>query len=270
MHNARVFISMFMIRLRTVLQYRTAAWAGVLTQFAWGFMYVMLYRAFYDSSSAVQPISLSQLTSYIWLQQAFLAFIMIWFRDSELANMITGGAIAYELARPVDLYTLWYARLLGQRIAQASLRCLPILFVTALLPKPYALGAPGSFVSLLLFIPTLLLGVCLMVSLSMLVYATMFKTMNATGSHAVFAVFVEFLSGNIIPVPLMPAWMQKIIYLLPFRFVSDFPFRVYSGNIPPMEALFGLFQQLFWLAVVIALGKFLFSRLLRGVVIQGG
>ena len=74
----------------------------------------------------------------------------------------------------------------------------------------------------------------------------------------------------IIPVPLMPDWLQRIVYILPFHWTVDFPFRVYPGNIPKLDAATGLLFQLLWLAALIFIGKIAMSKALRRVVVQGG
>lgn len=40
----RACFAFFKMQFIKGLQYRTAAWAGVFTQFFWGFMEMMLYR----------------------------------------------------------------------------------------------------------------------------------------------------------------------------------------------------------------------------------
>ena len=40
------YLSFFRIRFIAGLQYRAAAWAGISTQFAWGAMTLLMYRAF--------------------------------------------------------------------------------------------------------------------------------------------------------------------------------------------------------------------------------
>ena len=85
-----------------------------------------------------------------------------------------------------------------------------------------------------------------------------------------FVVIGEFFAGKIIPIPLMPAWLQTVASALPFRWTADFPFRVYSGHIPADEALLGLFAQSGWLIVIVWLGKVALGKALRRVVIQGG
>ena len=53
-----------------------AALAGLATQFAWGFMELLAFSAFYRADPTAFPMSFEQTVSYIWLQQAFLALFM--------------------------------------------------------------------------------------------------------------------------------------------------------------------------------------------------
>jgi ABC-2 type transport system permease protein len=266
----RVYLSVLKLRLLYGMQYRVAALAGVVTQFFWGFIMIMVFEAFYEHASKIPPISLTQLINYIWLQQAFLAFIMLWFRDNELMEMITSGNIAYELCRPCELYGFWYAKLLAQRLSSALLRCFPILLVSFFLPKPYNLTLPPSLSAFLLFLSALLLGLFLLVAISMFIYISVFVTLSPMGSLLVFGVLGEFFAGLVIPIPLMPAWLQQIANILPFRWTADFPFRVYSGQIPQHDAIIGILIQLVYLLFLVWLGRIALNSVLKKVVVQGG
>jgi len=92
-------LSIFKLRLFQGLTYRTAALAGVATQFFWGLIFIMVYLAFYGEAASVAGFTKEHLVSYIWLQQAFLVFIALWIRDNELFGLIQTGNIAYELIR---------------------------------------------------------------------------------------------------------------------------------------------------------------------------
>lgn len=266
----KVYYAVLKLRLYHGLQYRSAAIAGIATQFFWGLIITMIYEAFYSQMIIDPPMSLAQLVTYIWLQQSFLAFIMLWFRDQELFQLITTGNIAYELCRPNEIYGFWYAKLLAQRLASALLRCFPILAITFILPHPYRMMLPPNVATFILFIIILLLGLLILVSISMLIYISTFITMSAVGSLLMFSIIGEFLAGMIIPIPLMPEWLQNIVVMLPFHLTADFPFRVYSGHIPMDEALYKMVMQLIWLVVLLAVGKFTMEKALKRVVIQGG
>jgi ABC-2 type transport system permease protein len=252
------------------MQYRTAAWAGVATQFAWGFMFLMIYEAFYKSSTAAPSMSYSQLASYIWLQQAFLAIIMLWTQDNELLSSITNGDVAYELCRPYGVYPFWFAKLLATRVSNAALRCLPILIIAALIPKPYRMVAPASLPAFLLFLGALIFSLVLIITISMYIYILTFLTMPPIGARLLVGVSAEFLGGSIIPIPFMPKALQTIVSFFPFRYTTDLPFRIYSGSIPPAEALTGIGIQILWILLLGCTGYFMMASVLKKTVIQGG
>lgn len=264
------YISFLKLSIMKGLQYRVAAIAGIFTQFFFGFIFIMVFEAFYTYSTKQQPIELSQLIQMVWLQQSFLVFIMLWHRDTDLYNMITSGDIAYELCRPTNLYHYWYARLLGSRLAGAILRCLPILLFAAMVPEPYRLYLPQDWQTLILFGFTLIGALLLVVSISMLIYLSIFYTLSPTGSFLIAGIVGEFFAGLIIPIPLMPAFLQTITAFLPFRYFGDLPFRIYSGNIPFEEGLIGLLIQCVWIVLLFSMGKAWMNKAISRVIVQGG
>jgi len=150
------YASFFRIRFLAGLQYRTAAWAGIATQYAWGGMTILMYWAFYQNGANHFPMTFPELSSYVWLQQAFLAMFMTWFFDGEIFDSITSGGIAYELCRPCDLYTMWFAKNMAVRLSRVVLRCVPVLLVAALLPKPFGVKLPSEIGAAMLFPVSLL------------------------------------------------------------------------------------------------------------------
>jgi len=266
----RPYFSVLKLRLLNGMQYRAAALAGIATQFFWGFISIMVFEAFYSHTTSTPPMSLADLIAYVWLQQSFLTLVVLWFRDNELFDLIVKGNIAYELCRPCDLFGFWYAKLLAQRLSAASLRSLPILLITFFLPKPYNMILPPNVMTLFVFVIALILGLLLVVAISMFIYISVFVTMSPTGSLLMLGVIGEFFAGLIIPVPLMPSWLQTVAYSLPFRWTMDFPFRVYSGQIPFTQAVIGLGIQCLWLFGLLLLGKAALNKALKNVVVQGG
>ncbi|MDF2724405.1 MAG: transporter permease [Paenibacillus sp.] len=266
----RPYAAVLKLRLLNGMQYRAAALAGVATQFFFGFLFIMVFEAFYSQAAEPPPMPMEQLVPYLWLQQAFLALITLWFRDNELFQLITTGNIAYELCRPAGIYEFWYAKLIAQRLSSALLRCFPILIIVFFLPDRYAMSLPANTASFVAFIVAMALGLLLVVAISMLMYISVFVTLSSTGSLLMFSIVSEFFSGRIIPLPLMPDWLERITSMLPFHLTADFIFRVYSGNIAGVHVLYGILAQIGWLAAIVLLGKFALSRALRKVTVQGG
>ena len=80
----------------------------------------------------------------------------------------------------------------------------------------------------------------------------------------------DILSGQTVPIPLFPPFLKVIAELLPFAYVSDFAFRIYSGNIRGLSILKGLSIELFWLIAIVLIGLFLSNKIIKKVSIQGG
>lgn len=264
------YISFF--RLRTVmgLQYRVAAVSGIVTQFFWGFMEIFALHAFYETNRAAYPMNMEATCAYVWLQQAFLAFFDVWVLDGEITEAIVNGNVAYELCRPLHIYDMWFARGMANRISRACLRCIPILLVACLLPKPYGISLPADGTHFVLFVFTLLLGLTVVVASCTLVYVFSFFTISADGIRILFASMSELLMGAVIPLPFFPEKIQRVLEMLPFAAMQNVALRVYSGNLTGNEMWRAVCFQAFWAVVLIVGGKMLCNAAEKKVMIQGG
>ena len=262
--------SLFRIRFANTLQYRAAALASVATQFFWGFMEILAYSAFYQANPQAFPMTFSHTVSYIWLQQAFLALFMMWFWENDIADAIESGGIAYELVRPMDLYARWFTQACANRLSRVLLRCVPILLVAFFIPEPYRMQLPPNITQLILFFLSSALSLGVVVSLSMLVYLSIFYTLSSSGVRQVFMTLFGFLAGEIIPIPFFPDSLRPIAELLPFASMQNMPLRIYSGNIAGIDAFKGIGLQIFWLVLMFGFGRYTMARVMRRVVVQGG
>lgn len=264
------YLSFFRLRFIYGLQYRAAALAGIATQFTWGMLEILLFKAFYEEGSGEFPMAFSALVSYIWMQQAFLALFMTWFLENEIFDTIKNGNIAYELCRPIDIYNMWFTRSMANRLSKAVLRSMPILMIAIIIPEPYRLHMPKDFVSGIWFFITLTLGYLVVVAFCMLVYISTFFTISPMGVRMVAISVVEFFSGSVVPLPFLPDKIRTVMELLPFASMQNVPLRIYSGDIAGTRIYEKAALQLFWLVILVVTGKLLTKKAAKKVVVQGG
>lgn len=264
------YFSYFKLKFLTGLQYRAAALAGISTQFFFGFVYISVYVAFYESGSLNSPMELKELVSYIWFGQIFFSIIYLWYKDKEIINLIKSGNVAYELCRPQDLYFMWASKILGERLSNLVLRFLPVLIISVLLPKPYNLDLSITLLRFILFLVSLILSALLMTFIVLLYHVICLFTLDEKGIVNIFMVVSDILSGLILPIPFFPNYLKNISNILPFRYVSDFPFRLYIGNISINEGYIGIVIQIIWIIILIIIGRLITRRALKKAVIQGG
>jgi ABC-2 type transport system permease protein len=253
-------------RFRVMLQYRTAAIAGLGTQVFWGFIRIMIFSAFYQAANVPQPISFVQLVTYIWLGQGLLR-LLPWTPDFEVRDLIRSGDVVYELAKPLDLYGHWFMRSLALHGAPTVLRALP-MFVLAMLF--FGMKAPASFESGIAFLVSVVAALILAAAITTFITVTMMWTLAGDGIASIFGIAGWFFSGMVAPLPLLPPWLQQTMYLMPFRGIIDIPIRLYIGDLPAEKAAMYIGFQLGWAVVMIALGRWLLTRGTSRLIAQGG
>lgn len=264
------YISYFKLRFITNLQYRMDAIAGILTQIFFGLIFIMIYVSFYESGGDNIPLNLQETINYIWLQQAFFALIFPYTKDQELTNIITNGNLAYELVRPQNFYLKWYIKMISQKLVSTLLRFIPVLIIAFILPYPLKLTLPYSLTNFIIFIISLFLGLLLITSLNLIVHILIIFTLDSTGLLTIYGVIAETFMGSIVPLPFLPIWMQKIANYLPFKYICDFPFRIYSNSITLSNGYKLLIGSFIWIIIINILGYLISKLALRKVVIQGG
>ena len=265
------YLNFFKLRIITNFQYRAAALAGISTQLFFGFVYIMVYLALYESNKGVNPpMNMNTIINYLWLQQAFFALTYPYTKDQELLEMIKNGNLAYELIRPQNFYFKYFIKLIANRLVANMLRCAPILLVGFLLPKPYKMSLPIGIGNFIIFLVALLLSCLLVTSFSMIMHILTMYFLDARGVSSAYNVITDFFMGGIVPLPFFPNWLQKIAYKLPFRYISDFPYRIYSGDISISDGKNMLIGCFIWIIIIIIIGIMLSKNALKKAVIQGG
>ncbi|MGF3066928.1 ABC transporter permease [Facklamia sp. P12955] len=260
----KTYSAIFRIQFQSAIQYRTAALAGILTQFAWGLLLIKMFESFYQTNAQSQPMTFEQVCAYIWIQQAGLNLFALWIYDRTIFEEIISGNVAYQLTRPLGLYPHWFISNLAMRIARTLLRCLPMIIVASFLPEPYKLLPPNH---LLLFIVTMILSTLLIIAFLMLVYISVFYFLTDVGIRVIVATIGEFLTGAIIPLPFLPQPLQTFIHWTPFAYMQNIPLRVYSLDISSWNIII---PQAFWLILLLVAGWWLMQHALSKFVIQGG
>ena len=262
----RAYLAVFRMRWRMEAQYRGAVVGGVICQVLFGLILVALYRALY--AGRPQALPLERVTSYVWLQQAF--FRMLLSSDSELTDKIRTGAIAYDLCRPLDLYGYYYARIAAQKALGSLLRALPMLAFAVLLPKGWGLSAPASLPGLLLAMLGLILGLLCVCALENITMAFTMRTLDSRGMQAMLNLLMVTFSGNLLPLTLFPDAWQRVITLLPYAQLLDAPIRLYTGEWALIQAPAALAVQAGWTVLLVSLGRYLWARNQKRMIVQGG
>ncbi len=271
---AAPYLAVLSARLRTMLQYRAAAIAGFGTQLFWGFIKLMVLAAFFAARPGSQPMSFAAVASYVWLGQALLGMLP-WNVDRDVAAMVRSGTVAYDLLRPIDAYAHWYTRALAWRIASPALRAPPMVLTAAvLLPLVglggWALSPPPSLAAGLAWAAAQAVALAMSAAITVALNISLVWTISGQGVYMVVPHVLTVFSGMIVPLPVLPPALQRVLQALPFAYLVDVPYRLYAGDIPASELPGLLAVGIGWTAALVVLGRILMGRATRRLVVQGG
>lgn len=181
--------------------------------------------------------------------------------------MVRSGGVSYELLRPLDLYSAWFTRAIAMRTAPTLLRSVPLLAVAALL---LGMQAPESWASGLAFAVTMFGALLLSCAITNILSISLLWTISGEGVTGFAPAIVMTFSGMIVPIPFFPEWAQSIIRILPFSGLVDTPYRLYLGHLPASDLPLLFAHQLLWTAAFVLLGRWMLSRALKRMTVQGG
>jgi len=97
-----------------------------------------------------------------------------------------------------------------------------------------------------------------------------FWTTRVSALFELFFVTELLLSGRLVPLSLMPAWIEDVAAFLPFKWTFQFPILALAGNLPSRDLFIGLGMQALWVVVSAVLFSFAWRAAIRRYTAVGG
>jgi ABC-2 type transport system permease protein len=163
---------------------------------------------------------------------------------------IDSGGVAIEMLRPVSVVLFRIATEIGESLS----RFVIMLAIGAALGVALA-GSPPDAATFLLAIPSGLLAVACSVSAQHLFAAMSFWQGEAKGAWFLYLKLVFILGGMLLPLEVLPGWLETTSKILPFWTMAYAPARLAAGFNEPLL----LFGQASWLLALTALAVAAFA-----------
>jgi ABC-2 type transport system permease protein len=241
-------------------------WSHMINNLAsalFGFMYIGLWQTVAPVTSSTDPYTKGTMTSIVVLGQV-IAWVTIFLPAGlGIQASVRTGAIALEMARPVPFMPTVLARESGNVAYQFIYRAVPLALLFAV---TVGFPMPASLPSLLLAIPSLMLGIAAGLLLVYTVGMTALWTTEIRWAHWTYFSLTNLLSGVWIPANLLPGWLGRVAPYSPLTAQAYYPIRIYLGLSGPE----GLAVQAIWVVLLAAWCWYLTGLGMRRVVIQGG
>jgi ABC-2 type transport system permease protein len=182
---------------------------------------------------------------------AFAAYYIVWtlVRQMNIAFTpygwewrIRNGRLSTTLLRPIHPLHEDVAFFAGWKVVMIIL-WIPLAFALSLIFKPEL--NPTLLEGVIFFIAIWMAYLIRTITLSLLGMVTFWTTRVSALFELYFAAEL-ILSGRLVPLSLMPAWVQELAWFFPFRWAFGFPIEALVGQLTMTDMLIGLGMQVVW------------------------
>ncbi len=262
------YYALFSANLQQTMAYRFGFFTSFLGEVVKICVMLAVWMAVYRQRSTIAGFDYPMMVTYLLVSQT-VNNVYGFKNDAErlISKRILDGSIVFDLLRPVGFVNARLAENAGQTVLQAVFSGLTLLCFKLFLPE---LSGPASLVYCLLFAVSMCAGFFIMFSVSAISGLLAFWLMNNWGLRSAKAAIVNFFSGALVPIAMMPGWMQGVMEALPFKNIVYVPTMIYMGQYDIRETFVRIGMQIFWAAVMWLLAKALYGLAIRRVSINGG
>lgn len=181
----------------------------------------------------------------------FAAYYIVWtlVRQMNIAFTpygwewrIRNGRLSTSLMRPIHPLHEDVAFFAGWKVVMIIL-WIPLAFALSLIFKPEL--NPTLLEGVVFFIAIWMAYLIRTITLSLLGMVTFWTTRVSALFELYFAAEL-ILSGRLVPLSLMPVWVQELAWFFPFRWAFGFPIEALVGQLTMADMLIGLGMQVAW------------------------
>lgn len=259
---------------RRHLTYRSAALAGLATNFFFGMLRVAVITALYDGRPEAAGITLPAAITFTALSQAVIGPLAAfgWF---DVMRSVHTGEIAGDLLRPMGYLAYWLASDFGRAATQFVLRGVPMLIgYVALFPLIAPAGArfvwPHGAAMWAATGACFVLAWLISFGWRFLANLSAFWSPNARGIIRFVFSLSWFASGFLFPLRYFPEWLQRLCAVTPFAYTINAITEVFLGLQQGGDVLRLLAVQMAWAAALVLAGAVVLRAGVRRLVILGG
>jgi viologen exporter family transport system permease protein len=243
-----LYLQQFKTTLASMVQYRASLVIWLIGHVLQPLIYLIVWSVVSGAQGgSVAGFTTAEFAAYFILLMLINHATYTWIMY-EYEYRVRHGDLSFALLRPVHPIHADIADNVSSKVISLPGILLAAL-VLALLFHPTFRFIPWA---VLASVPALTLAFLLRFLVEWCLALAAFWTTRVSAVNQTYFVAMLFLSGQIAPLSLLPAWIQWAAAALPFRWMIGFPVELLLGRLTPGEAAVGLAAQAVW--VVLSLG----------------
>lgn len=261
----RVYAEFVIKEFQNRMAYRVEFFMGIVNTVITTVVFLCIYRALYGGAKEIDGVTFGMVaTNFVISLGLSNAFS---FNEMFLQDKVKDGSITNEFLKPVNFRLRLLAQNVGSSLFKIVFNFLPALLFGVIFTD---FCPPKSMGNLGLMMVSVVFGYLILWQFSFIIQTWCFWLFSVWGIITIKNVFVNVLSGTMLPLWFMPPLLRKVVSYTPFESIYFTPVQIYLGELSGQEAVMKMAVQLFWIVLLYFIGNVFWKSGVKKLVVQGG
>lgn len=241
------YFRIVILSLEEILTYRFNFFISRFRSFIATVALVVFWQAVYGDKTSILGYDKPQMMAYV-IGIAILKSFVLGTKSADLAGQIRSGELSRTLVKPWKMIGYWLSRDLAEKIIGVLFSVLEIFIIIKLFNLVFYL--PKEVSTYLVFSVFILLSTLTYFLVSIILSISGFWTEDVWATRWLFGIiFLEFMSGSLFPIDVLPKTLVTIFNLTPFPYLIFYPIKIWNEQLVGLDIARIFIITLFWLFI---------------------
>lgn len=223
-HRLQVAKAIAVVTYKEWSAYRTHSMVSIFVGPVYFIVQYFIWTAAYGGQNTFHGMELQQMLTYFGAT-ALIGYLTMDFADWNLQMLVRTGKFLTFALRPIHHRYFAFSQKVGHRVLGFFFEFLPCFLIFQFIFKvnmiPKYIG--WTILSIIFaFLMNFYVNYC--------IGMTAFWLVQSSGIRQVFQALSSIFSGALVPLVFFPGFLQKLLFFLPFQYITYVPSMVFSGK----------------------------------------
>lgn len=243
---AKKYLSTFKLMWTQATDYRFDFIFEFICSFIPVIALLFLWKAIYSDNSNVGNYDVYTMFTYVILSR-FISIVITPGLFFTVTEEIQEGILSNYIVKPINYIKYCFFKELGTKSRNFIIGIIPIIFIAIVYSDYFVIDF--SLQQFMLFVVSFSFAYIIYFQITMFVSLFSFWFYEISNWFYTISFIVEFLSGSLVPIDLLPSLLQRILDFLPFKYLVYFPVSILNNSVTMGEVHMGLMVQAFWVVL---------------------
>lgn len=273
----RKYWHVYRVSLAERLTYRADFLISTFLRFLPTLTTILLWKAIYAGAgetgagaSELSGFTYEQMICYLLIVNISRMFSSMPGLSGGIAREVRDGTLKKYLIQPLDLIRYLLSYRIAHKTAYIVSSALPYAALFGICWTFFVGNVPTDPITWLAYLASLVMAFLVGFYFEACVGMVAFWILEVTSILWIVMTLNFFISGQMLPLDLLPPFWAGLLKLLPFQYMAYFPAVVFLGKVQGWELVRGLALQLAWVVFFALLCRWLYRSGLRRYGAYGG